>query len=189
MIKDLIIKNRTYRRFYQEVEISEGTLREMVDCARLSASGRNLQPIRYILSWEKEKNSKIYKYLAWAAYLTDWDGPPEGERPSGYIIFLGDKDLSQNFAVDQGIFAQSMLLCAVEKGLGGCIIASIKRDGLREELKIPEKYEILMVLAAGKPKEEVVIEPMPADGNYKYWRDEKNVHHVPKRALDELVIG
>jgi nitroreductase len=189
MIKELILKNRSYRRFFEDVPISNETLRELIDCARLSGSARNIQPIRYILTCDPQKNARIFKYLAWAAYLTDWQGPSEGERPSGYIIFLGDKDLSQSFGIDQGLYAQSMLLCATEKGLGGCMIASLQKEGLRIEFCIPDKFEILMVLALGKPKEEVVIEPMPADNNFKYWRDEDGVHHVPKRSLDELIFG
>jgi nitroreductase len=189
MTKDLVTKNRSYRRFYQDVPVSLETLHEMVDCARLSPSARNVQPLRYILSCEPHKNALVFEYLSWAAYLKDWPGPSEGERPSAYIVFLGDRDLSQSFGVDQGIAVQSILLYAVEHGLGGCIIASVHKEGLRKVLNIPEKYEVLMVLALGKPREEVVIEPMPADGDFKYWRDENHIHHVPKRSLSDLIIG
>ncbi|MFQ6036518.1 MAG: nitroreductase family protein, partial [Sedimentisphaerales bacterium] len=69
MIKDLIIKNRTYRRFHQEVIIEGQTLRELVDLARLSPSGANMQPLKYILSCEPQKNALIFPHLAWAGYL------------------------------------------------------------------------------------------------------------------------
>lgn len=190
MLKDLILKNRSYRRFYQNFPISIETLREMVDCARLSPSARNLQPLKYYLSCTPDTNARIFPYLAWAAYLTDWEGPQEGERPSAYIIVLGDKNLAQSFGIDHGIAVQSMLLYAVEQGYGGCIIASIQnKDGLRQTLRLPEQYEILFVLALGKPKEEVVVEAMPPSGDYKYWRDEHGVHHVPKRPLEELIVS
>jgi nitroreductase len=78
---------------------------------------------------------------------------------------------------------------ATEKGLGGCMIANIDRQGLRKALEIPPRYEILLVLALGKPKEKVVIETVGSDGDTKYWRDSKDVHHVPKRTLDEIIIG
>jgi len=189
MIRDLISKNRSYRRFYEEVDIKLETLRELVDLARLSASARNAQPLKYILSCQPQKNSLIFPHLAWAGYLTDWPGPCEGERPSAYIIILGDTEISQSSGCDHGIAAQSILLGATEEGLGGCMIASIKRQGLRQALEIPPRYEILLVLALGKPKETVVIETVGPGGDTKYWRDSKGVHHVPKRALDDIIIG
>jgi nitroreductase len=189
MIRDLILKNRSYRRFYEEVDIKLETLRELVDLARLSASARNAQPLKYILSCQPQKNSLIFPHLAWAGYLTDWPGPCEGERPSAYIIILGDTEISRFVDYDAGIAAQSILLGAMEKGLGGCMIASIERQGLRQALEIPPRYEILLVLALGKPKETVVIETVGPGGDTKYWRDSKGVHHVPKRALDDIIIG
>jgi nitroreductase len=188
MIRDLIIKNRSYRRFYQEVDIKLETLRELVDLARLSASARNVQPLKYILSCEPQKNLLIFPHLTLAAYLTDWSGPGEGERPSAYIIILGDTEISQFLAYDAGIAAQSILLGATEKSLGGCMIASVDRDELRKVLDIPSQYEILLVLALGKPKEKVVIETVGPSGDTKYWRDSEGVHHVPKRPLDDIII-
>lgn len=189
MIRDLILRNRSYRRFYQEVDIKLETLRELVDFARLSPSARNAQPLKYILSCEHQRNSLIFPHLAWAGYLTNWSGPCDEERPSAYIIILGDKEIGQSFGCDHGIAAQSIMLGATEKGLGGCIIASIEKEGLRKALEIPLQYEILLVLALGKPKETVVIEEVGSNGDIKYWRDSKGIHHVPKRHLANIIIG
>jgi len=188
MIKDLIKKNRTYRRFYEDFAIERNTLEELVDFARLSASAANRQPLKYILSCEKNKNNLIFPTLAWAGYLKDWRGPIEGERPSAYIIMLVDTEISKNYWCDPGIAAQSILLGATEIGLGGCIFGSVKKIELRAALKIGEKYEILYVLAVGKPKEKVVLETVGTDGDIKYWRDSQGVHHVPKRPLEEIII-
>ena len=127
--------------------------------------------------------------LAWAAYLKEWNGPSAGDRPSAYIVILTDKKISANADWDTGICCQSMLLGAVEKGLGGCIIASVNKPSLQQALNIPDTYEIVVVLALGKPKEHIVIEPVPASGDIRYWRDAKETHHVPKRSLEELIIG
>jgi nitroreductase len=189
MIKDLVLKNRSYRRFHQEVAIDLETLRELVDLARLSASGGNIQPLKYILSCDPEKNALIFPHLRWAAYLKDWPSPSEGERPSAYIIILGDKNISTQFGCDYGITAQSILLGATEKGLGGCMIATIRREELRQDLEIPANYEILLAIALGKPKEIVELEIVGPDGDIKYWRDEEGKHHVPKRSLDDIIVG
>jgi len=189
MMRDLVLKNRSYRRFYQEVDIKLETLKELVDLARLSASARNAQPFKYILSCEPRRNSLIFPHLAWARYIRGWPGPCERERPSAYIIILGDTEISRSFDCDHGIAAQSIMLGATEQGLGGCIIASIEKEGLRKSLEIPPRYEILLVLALGKPKETVVIEKVGDSGDIKYWRDSEGVHHVPKRPLDGIIIG
>lgn len=189
MIRELVLQNRSYRRFHGEVAIELETLRELVDLARLSASAGNVQPLKYILSCDAKKNEMIYPHLAWAGYLKGWSGPSLEERPSAYIIILGDNRLKQPFGCDHGIAAQSILLGATEKGLGGCIIASIQKKNLANELRIPPHFEILLVVALGKPKETVVLETVSADGNIRYWRDKEGKHHVPKRPLDEIIIG
>jgi nitroreductase len=163
IIRDLIIKNRSVRRFYEAYHISMETLEELVDLARLSPSAGNLQPLKYILSNNPERNEQIFSCLSWAAYLKDWPGPEKGERPSAYIIIMGDRGITQSFHCDHGIAAQSILLGARAMGLAGCIIGSINRSRLREILSLPEQYEILLVIAIGKPKEEVVIEEVGPD--------------------------
>ena len=189
MIKDLIMKNRTYRRFYQEVTVEHQMLRELVDLARLSASGANLQPLKYILSCVPQKNALIFPHLGWAGYLKDWPGPAEGERPSAYIIILNDTQISQSVDCDHGIAAQSILLGATEKGLGGCMIGTVNKAKLSKVLEIYPRYEILLVLALGKPKEQVIIEALNEVGDIKYFRDSDGKHHVPKRDLDDIILG
>lgn len=189
MIRDLIISNRSCRRFDEGFMVERRTLEELVDLARLSASAANLQPLKYILSCEHEKNARIFRHLAWAAYLKDWGGPAPGERPCAYIIILGDTAISSTFGCDHGIAAQSILLGAREKGLAGCMIGLIKREELRKTLAIPAPYEILLVIALGKPREQVVIEEAGPKGDIKYWRDSAGVHHVPKRSLKDLIVG
>jgi nitroreductase len=188
MLQDLVVRNRSYRRFYEEVDITLETLKELIDLARLSASATNAQPLKYILSCDRHRNSLIFPHLTWARFLTNWPGPSEGERPSAYITIVGDTEISRFWDYDAGIAAQSILLGATEKGLGGCMIANIRKDGLRNALKIPPRYEILLVLALGRPREKAVIESVGADGNTRYWRDSEGVHHVPKRLLDDIII-
>ncbi|MCU0914092.1 MAG: nitroreductase family protein [Planctomycetes bacterium] len=189
MIRDLIISNRSCRRFEEGCAIERRTLEELVDLARLSASAANLQPLKYILSCDPQKNAAIFRHLAWAAYLKDWGGPAPGERPTAYIVILGDTMINHSFGCDHGIAAQSILLGARENGLAGCMIGLIQRDELRQTLAIPAPYEILLVIALGKPREQAAIDEVGSNGDIKYWRDRAGVHHVPKRSLREIVVG
>ncbi len=188
MLRDLILKNRSYRRFCQDEPVPIEMLREMVDHARLSPSAANLQELKYILSNEPQKNERIFSCLSWAAYLPDWNGPVEGEKPSAYIVILGDTSIRKKFTVNHGIALQSILLGATEKEFGGCTFGSIDRNKLREELSINSQFEVLLIIAVGKPREEVVIEEVGEDGSIKYWRDDQQRHHVPKRKLDDIII-
>lgn len=190
MLENLIRKNRSCRRFYQNNPVDIQTLEGLVNLGRLSASAANLQPLAYVLSCNPKKNEEIFSCLTWAAYLKDWPGPEEGERPAGYIVVLLDTTISKDPGCDHGIACQSIMLGAREKGLAGCMIGAIDRERLREVLNISEQYKILLVLAIGSPKETVVIEPvLEPDKSIKYWRDEKSIHHVPKRSLEDIVVG
>lgn len=189
MLVDLVKRNRSYRRFYEEHEIGRETLLQLIDLARLSASGANKQTLRYYLSNDRETNGKIFPELGWAAYLKDWSGPEVGERPSAYIVIVQDEQQKVMGGPAYGIAAQSILLGAVELGLGGCMIANLQRAGLRAALHIPEGLEIVLVIALGKPKECVVIDEIEADGDIKYWRDENQIHHVPKLKLQDIIMN
>jgi nitroreductase len=168
MLKELVLKNRSYRRFDQKAAISTETLRELVDLARCSASATNRQPLKYILSNEPEKNSLIFETVAWAGLL---------------------RDIAQNAGCDHGIAAQSILLGAAEKGLGGCMLGSANKEKLHKNLNIPEQYDIALVVALGKPAEKVVLETLEKGQDFAYWRDARSVHHVPKRKLDDIIVG
>ena len=184
---DLVLRNRSYRRYDENSRLSEDYLRKLVNLARLCPSSRNQQALKFILISSREKCDMLFPSLAWAGYIKGWDGPAEGERPPAYIIILGDNELGKSFSTDLGIAAQTILLGAAEDGFGGCMIASVKREKVRADFNIPDIYDILLVLAVGKPVETVVIEDMKG-GDIKYWRDELGVHHVPKRGLNEIIV-
>ena len=190
MIKNLIKKNRSYRRFHQNHRVDVETLRELVDLARLSGSAANLQPLRYILACDPQINEQIFACLGWAAYLKNWPGPKEGEQPPAYIIILSDIAKANDYVgYDCGIAGQSILLGAVEKGLAGCMLGSINRKKLKDILNIETELKILLVIALGEPKEEVVIETVGHDNNIRYWRDDQEIHHVPKRKLADIIVA
>jgi nitroreductase len=189
MLRDIVLQNRSCRRFFEYEKINDDLLRDLIDLARFCPSASNLQPLKFMILNSEEQSVKIYPLLGWAGYITEWDGPAEGERPPAYIVIMGDNLIKKGIDCDHGIVAQTILLGACEKGLGGCIIASIKRDKLREIFKIPDKYEILLVLAIGRPQEKIVLETVGPDQDIKYWRDENEVHHVPKRALEDIIVN
>lgn len=189
MFKDLVLKCRSYRRFRQDVRITADELKDMVDTARITGSAANAQALKFKLVNTPEECARVYPSLNWAGALTDWSGPAEGERPSAYIIIACDLSIGKNKQWDDGIAAQTIMLSAVEKGYGGCILGSVKRPQLADTLGLDlQAYSIDLVLALGKPVEQVVLTPLNADGSTTYYRDENQVHYVPKRSLDEIIL-
>lgn len=185
---DLVQRNRSYRRFDESRSIDRETLVEFVDLARHTPSAANSQPLKFMISYRVADNGRIFPHLRWAGALTDWSGPTEGERPAGYVLILGDTTISKKIRWDDAIAAQTILLAAAERELGGCMIGSIDREGLRAALNIPEHLEILLVLALGAPAEKVVLHDDTSPDERPYWRDEDGVHHVPKRGLEEVLL-
>lgn len=189
LFKEIVAKNRSYRRFFEKEKISLTTLTELIELARLVPSGANAQALKYMLINSDEDNAKMFPAIGWAGALPEWDGPIEGERPSAYIIVLCDLAIGKNKQTDVGISAQTILLGAVEKGLGGCMLGNIKRSEIAEKFNIDtEKYSIELVIALGKPKEDVRITDVPQSGKTTYYRDENMVHYVPKRSINELIV-
>jgi nitroreductase len=189
MISGLVEKNRSYRKFHEDAEVSQETLKELVNLARLSGCGMNMQSLRYMLITVKADREKVYPYIKWAAFLKDWGGPKEGQRPSAFILLL--KDTGKNSFVvqtDMGIACQSILLGAVEKGLGGCIIGALDKDKLKDAFSIREDLELQYAIAIGKPDQNVIIDDIELGQDTKYWADKDGNHHVPKIRLEDIII-
>lgn len=188
-LKSLILKSRSIRRFFENVQVSRKEMLGLIELARNVPSASNAQPLKFFISHEKSMNEKIFPHLAWAGFLENWDGPAPGERPAAYIVVLGDPELSRSLECDAGIAMQTIMLGAAAKGLGGCIIKSVDREALAQVIHSGSPLEILYVLALGQPAEKVVLEEVNTDGNTRYWRDDQGIHHVPKRSLNELILN
>ncbi len=186
MFKDLLIKNRSIRFYDQSVAVSRENILDLVDCARISNSAGNRQPLKYFICHTPEMSATVHKYIGLAG------NPPEGKRPAAYLVILLDS-LLKGYGVpemDCGIAAEVMLLRATEIGLGGCMIGMVNRKGLQKALSIPDRYEILLVLAIGKPQETHVFEVAESEkSDMTGWWDEQGVRHVPKRRLEDIVIN
>ena len=197
VLKETVAATRSYRRFDERVPVPLDLLTDWVDTARLVASSANAQPLRYQIFANPEDCLRIFPCIAWAGALPEWDGPEEGERPSAYIVISchGASAVAERFtAWDEGIAAQTIMLRANEDGFGGCMIGSFKKASLgaicREAGGYAEgEMSPELVLALGKPVEEVhIVSPRP-DGSLKYYRDDDQVHYVPKRELGEVLVS
>lgn len=186
MFNKLVKEARTIRRFIESETISEEILTNWVDLARQSPSAGNLQPLRYHIVDTKEDCEKIFPFLGWAGALPNWAGPEEGERPAAYIIMLSEAEKNSP-DTDIGIAAQTIQLASRAEGYGCCMMGAIKRDKIHQALDLPANLGVRLVLALGKPAETVVMTEVN-DNDLKYWRDDEQVHYVPKRALKDILV-
>lgn len=185
--KHLVHTTRSFRRFLENYPVTETFMKEWVDSAHLTASAGNKQPLRYHIVSGKEQCAALYPALSWAAALPDWDGPKEGERPTGYIVMAVSKDTFKGelWRFDTGIAAQTIMLCSTEEGFGGCMVLSFDHAEVKKILDMPEDLEPVMVLALGRPIEDIRLVEAE-NGNTTYYRDEHQVHYVPKLKLEDI---
>ena len=192
MLKDLILKNRSYRGYDENYSFTREQMEAYIDGARFCPSSKNMQPLKYYAAYEKKDVDAIRPLVRWAAQLQDITLPHPGHCPTGFIVICQDTDINTNlnmFQRDAGIVAQTMLLLAAEEDLGGCMIGNFVADELKRVLALPENIRPLLVVAFGKPDEKIVLTDVGADGSTVYFRDENDVHYVPKRSLDDLMLN
>ena len=191
MMIDLVKKNRSYRGYNHDRKVTKEELLELADCARLTASSVNIQPLKYYLAWEEEEVARIQALTSWARALPQMTLPHPGMEPTAFIVICQDTKISnalQRFLKDVGIVAQTMLLAATEKGLGGCMIGSFRPEKVSAELGLPDNLVPLLIVAIGEPAEEIVLTEIEDGENTNYYRDGNDVHYVPKRRLEDIVL-
>ncbi len=190
MLRDLLLQNRSYRGYDESVKVTKAQLEALIELCQLTPSSANLQPLKYLLSCDDERNQKIFNCTKWAGALPDLSLPYEGHRPTGYVVIVVDTTIASNtapFMKDVGIVAQTMLLGATEMGLGGCMIGAFDAVQLQTSLQLPEHLHPALVVAIGKPDERIVL-TTATEGQVKYYRDETDTHYVPKRPLTEVIL-
>lgn len=191
MLSELVKKNRSYRGYDESFLFTKEMLEELVDITRFTPSSVNMQPFKYHIAYEKEEVALIQSMTKWAAALPEMQLPHPGKMPTGFVIICQDLEINPNagrYSTDLGIVAQTLLLYAVEKGLGGCMIGNFKAEEVKEKLSLSENLHPMLIIALGKPDENVILTDIPENGSIKYYRDENDNHYVPKRKLKDILV-
>jgi len=183
---ETIYKRRTIRKFKQDV-ISVEILKKLVDAARIAPQGGNAQALKYVVINDEKLIEPIFKTTAWAGYIRPAADPQEGQKPTAYILILGDTEIKkEGFDIDAGAAVENLLLTAVEEELGAAWLGAIDRKKIKELLNIPDKYVLHTLVALGYPDETPVIED--TEKCIKYYKDENGVLYVPKRKLEDIIF-
>jgi len=187
MFSQLVKKTRSYRNFDPSVRLGPDDLARMIDLCRFTASSANKQPLKFAYAFKREDCARILPHLGWAGYLTE-KPPYPGKEPAAYILICNDTAISPNCPdTDVGICAQTIVLAAMEKGIGACMLGSIDKTELSAIFSLPETIVPRLMIALGAPNEKIVLTEA-VDGSIKYYRDEAKTHYVPKRPLREILL-
>ena len=192
MFLDLVKQARSHRGFRQDRKVTRQELEHLVECARFTPAARNDQVLKYYLAEKPETVAAIQPLTKWAGALAELALPRKDAEPVAYIAICLDGSLAENpapYQRDVGIVAQTMLLAAAEMGLNGCMIGSFAAGELREKLGLPEAIKPQLLLALGEGTDRIVITDVGEDGSTTYYRDAEDIHYVPKRTLEQLILN
>ncbi len=182
-VSKAIRARRSIRKFTQR-RIPHEDLERLVDYARLAPSGMNKQPLEYVIVDEEEVEREFFNYTSWAGSV-DWS-PTEDERPRAYIVILYNTAVERvTVEEDSGLAAENIMLGATEMGIGSCPLGALDEDGIRKLLSIPDDRSLCFAIGLGYPDQSIQLE----DGRDEtdYWIDDKDVLHVPKKPVEDLL--
>ena len=183
-LDSLLKKNRSYRGYDSSRVVSREDLLRLLEVVPYVGSGMNAQPLRFKLVCGADA-TLIHPLVKLGAALPEEHLPHSGEEPSAYIVVCSAAAASRVVDIDLGIAAQSILLKAVENGLGGIFILNFKADAVREALGLP--LDPIAIIGIGKPKESVFLVEAQPDSDLNYYRKD-GVHFVPKLGVPDLII-
>lgn len=187
-LRQLLIFDRSVRRFQAHRAIETETLQSLVELTRYCAASQNIQPLRYLVINDRQGKDLIFPLLRWARHLKDWAGPTPQERPSAYIVQVTDTRLAPSLLCDCGLALQAITLGAAALGINCCIIRNFNPEEVHSTLHLADHYKVEYVLALGYAAENVKIETLAPDQDYGYYREPDQTHIVPKRTLDQLLL-
>ena len=183
-VYNTILSRRSIRRFKQK-KIDLEILKKMVNTARLAPSAANLQPVELFIVDDKKLCEEIFNTTNWAGYIKPKWTPEKDERPVAYIVVLVNDEKNPWFLRDVSFAAENIMLYAESQNIGSCVLCKIDREKIREILKVPSEIIIDSLIALGYKAEQPIT--IDADDDIKYWKDKKDVLHVPKRKLDAVM--
>lgn len=181
-LDSLLKRNRSYRGYDPSWVVTREELAGLLEVTRWIGSGMNAQPLRYRLVCGEDA-ALVHPLVRMGAALKE-KVPYPGEEPSAYIVICAESS-GHVVDIDLGIAAQSILLKAVEKGLGGIFILNFKATELKSALNLP--LEPLAVLAIGKPRERIFLMDAAPGSSLNYYRKD-GVHFVPKLSVEDILI-
>lgn len=188
MFSDLVKATRSFRNFDPTYRISDEIMVSLVELCRYTPSTANSQSIKFAYANSENLCEKIFPMLGWAGYIKENKPPYDGNVPAAYILVCFDTDVANEIEIDAGICAQTIVLGAMDMGIGACMIGSFDKQKATELFNLPSNIKPRLMIALGRPKETVEIVDIK-DGDVKYYRDGKYKHIVPKRTTDELIIN
>jgi hypothetical protein len=181
----LLLQNRSFRGYDKSYIVQRRQLDAMIAVNTKVASSVNLQRLRFRPVLKGPEADVVNEHIRMGRGLPELHLPFPGTEPEAFIIVCSTVPENPGIDIDLGISLQSMLLKAVQMGLGGLMIRNFDREPIREALGLP--YEPICVVAVGKPAEKIELVPVHQGDGLGYYRRD-GVHYVPKLTAEDLTL-
>lgn len=140
-----ILSKLDFRQFDSKKVPSDMKLR-VLEAARASGTGRNMQEWRFILVQEKETLKKLAEDSTSGGWVAG---------ANFAVIVLSDPTLGFH-GIDAGRAVQNMELAAWEQGVISGIYTGMKDEKMRRDFAIPNTLKAVVVVGFGYPGKRIV---------------------------------
>jgi len=136
------VQERRSIRSYQDKPVEREKMEKILEAGRLAPSAKNLEPWHFIAVTDAAKRKALSGGM-WGKFLV--------QSPL-VIVACGDKKASPDwYAIDVALALENMVLTATSEGLGTCCVGSFNEKDVKAALKVPENFEVLVMIAVGYP--------------------------------------
>ena len=135
------LRSRRSIRKYEDRPVAREDIETIVDCARLAATGRGVQPWEFVVITDGGMRQQLARLCEYGAFLA--------EAPVAIIVLCADT----KYYLEDGCNAmENLLLAATALGLGSCWVAGDKKpyaEEIRRLVGAPEGYRLIATAAVG----------------------------------------
>jgi nitroreductase len=146
-----VIKSRHSVRKFKSDPVGENVIRDVIECAALAPTARNVQPWLFGVIKEKQMLNKIAGLAENGRFIAD-----------AALCFAVFGEKNETYYLEDCCAATENLILALQAhGVSSCWVAGEKKsyaDTVRTLLEVPEKYTLVSLVAAGNPAE-ITIAP------------------------------
>jgi nitroreductase len=143
-----LVNNRYACRSYRPQPVEEDKLLRVLEAVRLSPSGSNRQPWKFVVVHNEEVKQRLVRACAGQGFIAIAPVVIAG------VGLMPERMMSCGVPgdpVDLAIALTHLSLAATAEGLATCWIGAFSQDGVREVLGVPQTAKVVELMTLGYP--------------------------------------